>query len=253
MTECKIGMHADTNLLGRYLLVVDSDPMALLYTSMLLQRFGYNVCTNMKGLDAFEMAIVAGPSLIMIDLNLTDTPALDLIGRLKKDQRTAFVPVIVTASDPSPELEHRTQQAGANAILRNLVTAEQLYRTVQHAIERTPRRNLRIRTRLPVIMNGKKLDCASGECVSELSEHGLYVRTLNPCPASAAVSLQIEINDRRIPIDALVLYCHHSGEGPFREPGMGLRFAGIAAQDREYIRVYIEEEIMKGIPRRSGG
>ena len=92
------------------------------------------------------MAIVAVPSLIMIDLNLTDTPALDLIGRLKKDQRTAFVPVIVTASDPSPELEYKTQQAGANALLCNLVTAEQLYRTVQHAIERTPRKNLRIRT-----------------------------------------------------------------------------------------------------------
>jgi CheY-like chemotaxis protein len=252
MSECKIAMGAALERKSRYLLTVDSDISELYYASMLLQRFSYNSCTATNGVDALVMAIAAAPSLIIVDLNLTDMPGLELIQRLKQDVRTAAVPVIVKTIGPAPELELQCRRAGVVSFVHSPVLAEDLYRAVQAATEPTPRMNIRIHTELPVVMNGKPLECAEGECASELSEHGMYVRTRQHCPSNTPVPVQFDIKGRFISAEAQVLYCHHFGQGPFKEPGIGFKFVRIAPEDRAYIRAYIEEEIMRGMLRKRG-
>jgi CheY-like chemotaxis protein len=252
MSECKVGMGADIERKSRYLLTVDSDINELYYTTLLLQRFSYNSCTATAGVDALVMAIAAVPSLIIAELNLTDMPGLELIRRLKQDLRTAAVPVIVKTMGPTPELELQCRRAGVVAFVHSPVLAEELYRVVQTAIEPTPRTNIRIHTELPVIMNGKPLECAEGECASELSEHGMYVRTRQSCPSNTPVPVRFTIRDRFISAEAQVLYCHLFGQGPFKEPGIGFKFVRIAPEDRAFIRTYIEEELMKGMLRKRG-
>jgi len=44
-----------------------------------------------------------------------------------------------------------------------------------------------------------------------------------------------------------VLYSHSFGEGPFGEPGMALKFVQITPQDQEQLRLFIREEITRGI------
>lgn len=249
MTECKIGAGGDRKRKLRYVLMVDSNVNELLYLSLLLQRFDYNNCTVTLGEAAFEMAITATPALIVTDLYLDDMSGLDLIERLKREPRTSALPVIVKGDELTFKRELRFRKAEVFAFLRVPVQAEDLFRGVQKAVEITPRGNIRIRTRLPVALNGKQLNCAKGECVSELSEYGMYIRTLEPCPPYARVFVTITVLNRSIPVEVEVLYCHHFGEGPFREPGMGLKFLTIAPQDREYLKAYIREEITKGINR----
>jgi CheY-like chemotaxis protein len=248
MTVCKTGMGADRRLKMGYLLIVDSNVHELLYTSMLLQQFDYNVCTAMKGAEALEMATNAIPSLIMSDSVLVDMPGLELIQGLKRNFRTAAVPLVVKSHEISPQHELQYREAGVAAFLRSGLNAEELFRTIQKAIESTPRSNIRIRTRLPVIVNGRTLDSGKGECISDLSEHGIYIRTLEFCPINSRVSVQIFIGSRTIAVEAQVLYCHTNGTGPFREPGMGLKFVTISEQDQEYLRAFIKGEIMKEIP-----
>jgi len=247
MSECKIGMGADTDRESLHLMTVDSDVNELIYTSMLLQRFSYNGCTAVNGVDALEMAKAAPPSLIIADMHLSDMSGLELIQRLKQDVRTAVVPVIVKTIGLTPELELQYRQAGAVDFMHSPVQAEELYRTVQSAIEAAPRSNLRIHTRLPVIMNGKSLDFSKGECVSDLSEQGMFVRTLQSCPPNTPVPVQFDIKGRLVTAEAQVLYCRTFGQTPFKEPGIGFKFVRIALQDRVYIRAFIEEEIMKGM------
>lgn len=250
MSECKIAMGAALERKSRYLLTVDSDMNELYYTSMLLQRFSYNSCTATNGVDALVMAVAAAPALIIADLNLTDMPGLELIQRLKQDARTAAVPIIVKTAGRTPELELQCRRAGVVAFAHSPVLAEDLFRVVQAATEPTPRMNIRIHTELPVIMNNRPLECAQGECASELSEHGMYVRTQQHCPSNTPVPVQFEIKGRFISAEAQVLYCHLFGQGPFKEPGIGFKFARISPEDRAYIRAYIEEEIMRGMLRK---
>lgn len=233
---------------SRFLLVVDSDVNDLFYLSMLLQRFEYNISTAANAAEALKTAGVAAPSLVITSLVLSDMPGLELIRRMRQAPRTAAVPVLVKTADRTPETERLCRQAGVAACLYEPVNAEELYRTVQAAIEPTPRQNIRISTFLSVSVDGKPLDCVEGECASVLSEHGMYVRTLRPYSSNTRLSVQIVIKGRPITVEAVVLYSHKFGEGPFKEPGMGLKFVRVAPQDQELIRQFIREELMKGIP-----
>jgi CheY-like chemotaxis protein len=228
-------------------LLVDGNVSELVYISMLLQRFGYNSCTATTGAQAVEMAITAVPALIITTLALPDMPGQELIERLKRDANTVAIPVIAKGGAAESGRELRRRETDVIAFLHDPVLAEDLFRTVQKALEITPRGNIRIRTRLQVVMNGKELDCGKGNCVTELSEYGMYIRTLELCPPNQRVSVQIKVGPRSIPIEAQVLYCHHSGEGPFKDPGMGLKFVSIDKSDREYLRAYVLEELIKGI------
>lgn len=233
---------------SRFLLVVDSNVNDLFYLSMLLQRFEYKISTATNAAEALKMAALAVPALVITALDLTDLSGLELVQRIRQNPRTAAVPVLIKTADRTPETEQQCRRAGVAACVHEPIQAEELYRTVQATIEPTPRQNIRIHTRLPVIVNSKPLDCVESVCASVLSEHGMYVRTLQPYPANTRLSVQIVIKGRPVPVEAEVLYCHKFGEGPFKEPGMGLKFVRVAPQDQQIIREFIREEIIKGMP-----
>lgn len=249
MTECKVGLGPPNRPRTRYVLTVDRNVTELVYLSMLLQRFSYSCCTTTNSSDAFDMAVTASPALMIIAMELADSSGLELIKRIKRDPRTESVPVIAKLDQITPGLERQFRDAGAAKLLTSPVRAEDLFQAVQNALEVSPRSNIRIRTRLPVKINGKLLDCGKGECISELSEHGIYIRTLEPCPVTSRVQVEIIFGALAVKVEAAVLYCHHTGEGPFKEPGMGLKFISISTEDAKFLRSVINEEIMIGIPR----
>lgn len=232
---------------SRFLLVVDSDANDLIYISMLLQRFEYNICTAKTGEEALELSSVSIPALIIADMDLADMKGLELIKRLKRRQFTANLPVIVKIVKHTLEKERLCIQAGAFACIRNPVHAEELYRAVQSAIESTPRNSIRIPTHLRVSVNNVPFDSGEGEFASVLSEKGMFIRTLRPYQASSTINVQIIVKGRIISIEAVVLYTHTFDEGLHREPGMGLQYTRIAFQDQSAIHQFIDEEINKGI------
>ena len=82
--------HSETGASGRrsrFLLVVDSDANNLYYTSMLLQRFNYHICSSKTAAEAREMAAVAVPALIITAHYLRDATSLELMEQLKQDPR----------------------------------------------------------------------------------------------------------------------------------------------------------------------
>jgi len=245
MTKSSITSPAGRN--SRFLLVVDSSANDLIYVSMLLQRFEYNICTAKTGEEALELSSVSVPALIIADMDLADMKGLELIKRLKRGQLTANLPVIVKIVQHTPEKERLCVQAGAFACIRNPVHAEELYRAVQASIESTPRKSIRIPTHLPVSVNNAQFDSGEGEFVSVLSEKGMFIRTLKPYQPSSTINVQISIKGRIISIEAVVLYTHKFEEGLLREPGMGLQYTRISSQDQSAVHQFIDEEINKGI------
>jgi CheY-like chemotaxis protein len=236
-----------SNRNSRFLLVVDNNANDLIYASMLLQRFEYNICTAKTGKEALELTSVFIPALIVADMDLTDMKGLELIRRLKREQHAANLPVIVKIVGHTHDKERLCIQAGAFACIRNPVRAEELYRAVQAAIEATPRKAIRIPTHLPVSVNDLQLDIGEGEFASVLSEKGVFIRTLKPHPSASSVNIKIRIRDRVIAAEAVVLYSHKFEEGLYKEPGMGLQYTRIESQDQAVIRQFIDEEINKGI------
>jgi len=245
MYSISSGGGLDRNV--RYLLVVDSDANNLFYTSMLLQRFDYRISMAATAEEALAMVSIAAPALVITSLDLKGMNGLEFMLRLGQNPGTVAVPVIVLTAQGDLIGDKRCREAGVTDCLEKPVLAEQLFRAVEAAVETTPRMSIRIRTNLPVTVSNMPLVELEGACVSVLSEHGMFLRTLRPAPIDTRLSLQISLNDRVIALDAVVRSSYRTGGGPYNEPGMGLQFVRTSSQNQEIIRQFIRNEVTRGI------
>jgi len=234
----------------RYILVVTASTDDLFSISMLLQRFAYPVCTAQTARQALDIIAVALPALVITDLVLPDMSGLEMLRNVKGDVRTLPILLLLPGDDAYVE-ERMVEIGGSVPCLTKPVRTEELYRAVQAVVEATPRAHLRIPTTLPVFVNKILLDAARGEYIMNLSENGMFVRMLKPLRRNDRVSLEMNINGSLVKVEALVLVSRRLGEGPFRDPGMAVRFTSIASEDREVIRRFIHDEVTRGIPAES--
>jgi DNA-binding response OmpR family regulator len=251
MTTARANSASDRS--GRessFVLVVDSDLQSLFTTSTLLQRFAYQTHTASTGGEALAIAAVKAPSLVISSLDLTDMEGVELMQKLKKSPATADVPVITLVKQGDPVEGKRGLLYGAVDCLMQPVSAELLFRAVQAVVEKTPRRNMRIKTMQPVKVDNLPLNDTEGAYTLDLSEHGMFLRTGTPAALNTRLSLQIDLNGRIVPLEAAVIYSDRTGRGQYREPGMGLGFVRIEPKDRECIRQFIMHEVMRGIAPR---
>lgn len=247
--ETRIVPPATGNNAGqiRYVVIVDNNIHLLFTLAMLLQRFNYHICTVRTGDEALEMISVVVPALVITALELPNMSGLDLFHVLRQAPRTKSVPIIAMTGNGDPDITARCERTGFAACLQTPVAAEELYRAVQHAVEPKPRSNIRVYTWLPVTVDHVPLDCGGGECATVLSEYGLYIRTLKPWEPNTVISLELMLKGRPIAAEAVVLYRHRFGEGPFGQPGMGLKFLSIDPIDQQEIRQFIRSEITHGL------
>lgn len=232
---------------GQFLLVVDSNPRDALYTGTLLQNFGYTVHTVHTAEEAAEFLGIAVPALVITELALPRMSGADLLKHIRQRQHTSATPVIIQTAIEDVETRDQCMLEGCTIFLKKPVKAEDLFKAVQTAIEATPRQNIRIHTYLKAMIGGPASAGTEAEYVTVLSESGMYVKTLQPRPVQTRAPVSFVVKDRTMTLDALVLYSFSFGQGPFREPGMGMKFVGISPEDRALLREFISEEFAKGI------
>lgn len=231
----------------RTIVVAGNRTQDLLTLSLLLQRFEYEVASANTAAQALEQISSQRPVLLITDLTLPGMSGVDLFRLLRQDIRTAFLPVVFMVPPSDAAAERRCLDMGAAGCIAKPVQAEDLYRTVQEAIEPVPRANIRIDTRLAVLVNNVPLASSEGSCEVDLSEEGMYVPMSKPYPRNRRISVQLRINDRTISAQGAVMHSHLAGQGRYSQSGMGLRFVNMAPQDQEYIRKFIRDEVTRDI------
>jgi CheY-like chemotaxis protein len=225
-----------------FILEVDNNVDDRFHTSMLLQQLEYTICTARTVKEALEFMSVAPPAAIISEAGIAGA---NLIYRIKKDARFSDVPLILLSSSPDPALEDRALRGEYTAFLRKPVNVEELYRVLQAAVEKVPRRNIRTATSLNAIMEDG-LPGADGY-VTVLSEYGMFFRSLDARTTNSRLPVSLEIKGRTIKLEVVVLYSYSFTEGPFKEPGMGMKIVKINPEDQEYIKAYILEQFHNGI------
>lgn len=226
-----------------YILVVDSNVDDRFQTSMVLQRFGYNICTAGSAGEAVDFMHVAPPAAIVAE----GTTGAGLVFRTKKDPRFSGIPVILLAKAPDLDLELRARRGEFSAYLAKPLEVEKFYAAVQASIEKTPRKNIRIDTSLEAKL--ENVDEGEKGFVTVLSEYGMFFLTEDPQPLNARVAVSFEIKGRAIKLEAAVLYSYSLEASPFKVPGMGMKFVKIAPEDQAFIKAYILEQVQECIPR----
>jgi hypothetical protein len=108
--------------------------------------------------------------------------------------------------------------------------------------EPTPRSHVRIKTCLTVIV-GEAGKPDAGEGVTVLSESGMYIRTLHPAQVGSRLPFTLYVDDRPVKVEGVVLYSYSFGEGPLKEPGMGVKFLSLSTEDRDLLRRFIRDHL----------
>jgi CheY-like chemotaxis protein len=233
---------------SRYILVVEGNTSDLFYTAMLLQRFSYPVCTARNARQALDMVSVAMPALVIADSDLPGMTGMDLMRVLGSNTYTFSIPVIVLLPPGGAgPAEKQDVELGGAFLLRKPVAIEDLYRSVQAAMEPRPRSTIRVETVLPVAVNNTALDSERGECAINLSAQGIYIRTFKHYRPGEHVAVQITLDGHTINAEGTVLYTFRKDDSPLAEPGMAVKFTKMTGEDRELIRRFVHDRVTKGI------
>lgn len=127
--------------MGKRVLVVDDDPDILLYLHTLLVDHGYDVYTADSTTSAGEALAATSFDLLLLDVLLQGRSGLDLLLTLRKDTRSANLPVVLlTGDDRVIEDRGRSYLAsqgagrGADALLGKPVQPDALLATIRQLL-----------------------------------------------------------------------------------------------------------------------
>jgi two-component system chemotaxis response regulator CheY len=233
-----------------FALLVDGFVKDLFATGMILQRLEYDVYIVNSAEDALRVIDAAAPALLITELSLPRMSGLELLVRIKHDPKIKALPVIIHTAEGDANRQELCRASGCVAFLKKPAEPGALYSAIQQATEITPRQYIRLKTLLPARVGG--LDSSgnvySTEYVSELSENGIFVRSMSPRPVESVLSVTIMIRTIPVKLKAVVLRSVPISPGLFREPGMGMKFVEISATDRELLKNVIMGQILKDIP-----
>ena len=228
----------------QYFLVLDDNIDDRFLTCMLLQRFGYNIFTAHTVEEAIEFMNVAPPTAVISD---ADSNGATFLRSMRKNPNFSDIPLVLLAFTPNPPLEERARNGEFFALLRKPLNVEEFFPVVQSVMEKERRRYIRIITYLPATLGD---DLGGGEgYITVISEFGMFFRTLEPRPVNTHLPVSFVIEGRTIKLEAKVLYTTSFDEGPFKEPGIGMKFEKISPEDRDFIKSCILAQIKEGIVR----
>jgi PAS domain S-box-containing protein len=117
-TELDLNLETDENVYGTVLYVEDNLPNIELVEMILsTQRPEIRLNTVMNGKMAVNLATRCEADLILLDLNLPGMMGEEVLSRLKKDEQTKNIPVVVVSADAMPQRVENILNAGAEEFL----------------------------------------------------------------------------------------------------------------------------------------
>ncbi|MBI1723532.1 MAG: response regulator [Gemmatimonadetes bacterium] len=121
---------------GRRIVLVDDDPTFCQTVSSYLTRQGFVVETALTGEQGVKVIAGSHPDLVLLDRLLPDCDGFDLLARLKRDERTCAIPVLVASIRQERALGLRL---GASAYLVKPLELEALRAEIEQTLSASPR------------------------------------------------------------------------------------------------------------------
>jgi CheY-like chemotaxis protein len=228
----------------RFMLVVDNNADDRFQTGMFLQQFGYNIFTTTSAEKALAIMSVTPPIAVFADAGKT---GIAILTGIKKNPLLSDIPLIILSTTPHEMLEGRSRRGELAGFLRKPVDMEKRILAVESVPAKGPRRKIRITTALRAELTG---ELGSGEgLVTVMSETGIFFRTLDPHPPHTRLTINFEIKGKPITLETEVVDNGTFDEGPFKEPGRGMKFVKISPENQAIIKVFVLAEVGKNVVR----
>ncbi|MBI5583563.1 MAG: diguanylate cyclase, partial [Deltaproteobacteria bacterium] len=112
-------------------LIVDDEPLNIKLLRGMLGSEEYEIIEAVDGQQAVELAAAAAPDLILMDIMLPLLDGFEATRRIKRDPRTARIPLIQITALDSPEDKIQGLESGADEFLNRPVNVHELIARVR--------------------------------------------------------------------------------------------------------------------------
>jgi CheY-like chemotaxis protein len=116
-------------------LLVDDYSDTLVVMSMILEGAGFAVETAHDGVEALRKARMLRPRVIVTDIAMPGIDGVSLCRAIKRDDRTASIPVIGLSGYTRPGLTEEMAQAGFGAFLFKPCDSDDLIATIRAVLD----------------------------------------------------------------------------------------------------------------------
>lgn len=120
-----------------YILVVDDEPSICEMICSSLEAAGFEVKLSVNGALAHQMIINKRPDLIVLDWMMPMLSGIELTRRLKKDERTRDIPIIMLTARSEEEDRICGLDAGADDYISKPFSPRELIARIQAILRRT--------------------------------------------------------------------------------------------------------------------
>ena len=119
------------------ILIVDDEPAICDMLRMVLEKTGYQCLEAANGQQARATVIDEKPDLILLDWMLPDINGVALVHRLKKDELTASIPIIMLTAKSEEDNKIKGLKAGADDYITKPFSPRELIARIQAVLRRT--------------------------------------------------------------------------------------------------------------------
>jgi two-component system cell cycle response regulator DivK len=124
---------------GERILVVEDNAMNMKLFRDVLVATGFRALEATTGGEAVELAVEHAPDLVLMDIQLPDADGVDVLRRLRTDDRTASIPVLAVTAQAMHGDHERFLAAGFDGYVSKPVNIVELVGAVkQHCDGRNP-------------------------------------------------------------------------------------------------------------------
>ena len=116
-------------------LLVDDYPDAREMYSEYLRFSGFEVVEAANGAEALQQAIESSPDIILMDLSLPLMDGWEATRRLKKDARTADIPVVALTGHALAGISEGAKRAGCDAFVTKPCLPEDLVKEIRRILD----------------------------------------------------------------------------------------------------------------------
>ena len=127
----EVGVTAKTQKL---VLVVDDEPEITKMLELMLEYEGYEVRRAHGTAQGMAILETETPDLILLDSMMPQMSGLELCRYVRREPRTAHIPVIVYSAAAGDQSVKMAMDAGATRYVRKTVSGEELLKTVREML-----------------------------------------------------------------------------------------------------------------------
>lgn len=223
------------------ILLVDDTELFLDLQKSFLKRESFIFLTARSGEEALRIFRREKPDLVILDLLMPGMDGDDVCREIKGNPDTRAIPIVMVSSGGIEEYRERCHAAGCDAFVSKPLKRDQLLETIDRLILVAKRRHPRIPTHILVYVNHQEQHTETW--IHTLSSGGLFLE-MDPAPDTGSIlDVTFPFPGLRGPVRATgkVRWCGRSRiDGP---SGVGIEFTRIGSDEREAIRLHVEEKL----------